>query len=82
MYAIRRVTNLISYLLLYSEFVKLRRIMLDVLVRPCERYNLSTRRVSMFGSIGVSDFVVLPADCNVRLGFCHLLLRVTRIVPC
>jgi len=82
MYAIRRVTNLSSYLILNSEFVKLRRIMLDVLVRPCGGYNLSTRRVSMIGIIGVSDFVVLPADYNVRLGFCHLLLRLTRIVPC
>ena len=80
-YAIRRVTNLISYLLLGGEFVKRRRIMLDVLVRPCEGYNLSTRRVSIIWSFGVSDFIVLPADCNVRLGFCHLLLRVTRIVP-
>ena len=36
MYAIRRVTNLRSYLVLNSEFVKLHRIMLDVLVRPFE----------------------------------------------
>ena len=81
-YDIRRVTNLRSCLVLKSEFVKLRRIMLDVLARPREGYNLSTRRVSFIGSIGVSDFVFLPADCNVRRGFCHLLLRVTRIVPC
>jgi hypothetical protein len=45
-------------------------------------YNLSTRRVSVIGSMGVLHFVVLPADCNARMGFCHLLLRVMRIVPC
>jgi len=76
MYAIRRVTDLRSYLVLNSEFVKLHLITLDVLVSPFE-YQKSVYAWEYQTLLSYQPTVMSDWGSVICL-----LLRVTRIVPC